>query len=181
MVDISFVKIPYQSIDDSLVSVSNSEISKYIKDNPKDFKQEESRDIKYVLFDEKPSSKDERELRARLSEMLVEKEEYNQVSKLNEVIPSFLTTKEIDLYLEDNSDIPFDTIYRPKGFFSSNHGELIFNLDKNKTYGPYVDGEYFKVTKLLDKKNNGNVRASHILISYAGAQGSTSQISQNQR
>ena len=116
LVDISFVKIPYQSIDDSLVSVSNSEISKYIKDNPKDFKQEESRDIKFVLFDEKPSAKDERELRARLSEMLVEKEEYNQVSKLNEVIPSFLTTKEIDLYLEDNSDIPFDTIYRPKGF-----------------------------------------------------------------
>ncbi len=177
LVDISFVKIPYESIDDSLVSVSNSEISKYIKDNPKDFKQEESRDIKYVLFDEKPSAKDERELRARLSEMLVEKEEYNQVSKLNEVIPSFLTTKEIDLYLEDNSDIPFDTIYRPKGFFSSNHGELIFNLDKNRTYGPYVDGEYFKVTKLLDKKNNGNVRASHILISYSGAQGSTSQIS----
>ena len=177
LVDISFVKIPYQSIDDSLVSVSNSEISKYIKDNPKDFKQEESRDIKYVLFDEKPSAKDERELRARLSEMLVEKEEYNQVSKLNEVFPSFLTTKEIDLYLEDNSDIPFDTIYRPKGFFSSNHGELIFNLDKNRTYGPYVDGEYFKVTKLLDKKNNGNVRASHILISYSGAQGSTSQIS----
>ena len=27
LVDISFVKIPYQSIDDSLVSVSNSEIS----------------------------------------------------------------------------------------------------------------------------------------------------------
>ena len=176
LVDISFVKIPFQSIDDSLVPVSNSEVSKYIKNNPSDFEQEESRDIHYVLFDEKPSKRDERELRSRLSELLIEKEEFNQVSKLNEVIPSFLTTNDIDLYLEENSDIPFDTIYRPKGFFPSNHGELIFNLNKNKTYGPYVDGEYFKVTKLLDKKNNGNARASHILISYSGAEGSTPQV-----
>ena len=91
--------------------------------------------------------------------MLVEKEEYNQVSKLNEVVPSFITTTDIEFYLEENSDIPFDTIYRPKGFFPSNHGELIFNLENNKTYGPYVDGEYFKVSKLLDKKSNGNARA----------------------
>ena len=175
-VDISFVRIPYASIDDSLVSVSNSEISKYVKDNPHKFEQKETRDFKYVLFEEKPSQKDERELRTKLSEMLVEKEEYNQVSKLNEVVPSFITTTDIEFYLEENSDIPFDTIYRPKGFFPSNHGELIFNLDNNKTYGPYVDGEYFKVSKLLDKKRNGNARASHVLISYSGAQGSTPQI-----
>jgi|TARA_B100001093_G_scaffold518179_1_gene602143 peptidyl-prolyl cis-trans isomerase D len=176
LVDISFVKIPYASIDDSLVSVSSSEISKYIKNKPTEFKQDESRDVQYVLFDEKPSKIDERELRARLSEMLVEKVEFNQVSKLNEVIPSFLTTNDISLYLDENSDTPYDTIYRPKGFFPSNHGELIFNLSKNKTYGPYVDGEFFKISKLLDKKNNGNVRASHILISYVGAQGSNPQV-----
>lgn len=176
LIDISFVKIPYESIDDSLVPISNSEVSKYIKNNPSDFEQEESRDIHYVLFDEKPSKRDERELRSRLSELLIEKEEFNQVSKLNEVIPSFLTTNDINLYLDENSDIPFDTIYRPKGFFPSSQGELIFNLNKNKTYGPYVDGEYFKVTKLLDKKNDGNARASHILISYSGSEGSTPQI-----
>ena len=176
LIDISFVKIPYESIDDSLVPISNSEVSKYIKNNPSDFEQEESRDIHYVLFDEKPSKRDERELRSRLSELLIEKEEFNEVSKLNEVIPSFLTTNDINLYLDENSDIPFDTIYRPKGFFPSSQGELIFNLNKNKTYGPYVDGEYFKVTKLLDKKNDGNARASHILISYSGAEGSTPQI-----
>ena len=59
LVDISFVKIPFQSIDDSLVPVSNSEVSRYIKNNPNDFEQEESRDIHYVLFDEKPSKRDE--------------------------------------------------------------------------------------------------------------------------
>ena len=86
---------------------------------------------------------------------------------IKDIFPNYdITTTDIEFYLEENSDIPFDTIYRPKGFFPSNHGELIFNLDNNKTYGPYVDGEYFKVSKLLDKKRNGNARASHVLISY---------------
>ena len=50
LVDISFVKIPFQSIDDSLVPVSNSEVSRYIKNNPSDFEQEESRDIQFIRF-----------------------------------------------------------------------------------------------------------------------------------
>ena len=175
-VDISFVKIPYSSIPDSLVNVTNSEISNYIKSNPDKYEQKESRDFKYVLFEEKPSVQDEQDIRARLSALLEEKTEYNQVSKLEETVPSFLTTDNMEMFLEENSDLPLDTLYRPKGFFPSSQGELIFNLGKNKIYGPYVDGEYFKISKLIDKKNNGNVRASHILISYQGARESNPQI-----
>ena len=55
--DISFVKIPYTTINDSLVSVKNSEISKYIKDNPEDYEQKSTRSIDYVIFDESPIKK----------------------------------------------------------------------------------------------------------------------------
>ena len=174
--NISFVKIPYSSIPDSLVSVKNSEISKYIKDNPENFEQESTRSIDYVIFDESPSKKDQNDLRLRLENLLNQKEEYNQVSKLNEVVPGFLTTSDLDLFLSENSDIPYDSIYRPKGFFSSDHAQMIFNLDNNKTYGPYTDGEFLKYSKMIDKKRNGNVRASHILVSYQGAQGASSEI-----
>ena len=174
--NISFVKIPYSSIPDSLVSVKNSEISKYIKDNPEDFEQESTRNIDYVIFDESPSKKDQNDLRLRLENLLNEREEYNQVSKLNEVVPGFLTTSDLELFLSENSDIPYDSIYRPKGFFSSDHAQMIFNLDNNKTYGPYTDGEFLKYSKMIDKKRNGNVRASHILVSYQGAQGASSEI-----
>ena len=174
--NISFVKIPYSSIPDSLVSVKNSEISKYIKDNPEDFEQESTRNIDYVIFDESPSKKDQNDLRLRLENLLNQKEEYNQVSKLNEVVPGFLTTSDLDLFLSENSDIPYDSIYRPKGFFSSDHAQMIFNLDNNQTYGPYTDGEFLKYSKMIDKKRNGNVRASHILVSYQGAQGASSEI-----
>ncbi len=174
--NISFVKIPYSFIPDSLVSVKNSDISKYIKDNPEDFEQESTRSIDYVIFDESPSKKDQNDLRLRLENLLNEREEYNQVSKLNEVVPGFLTTSDLELFLSENSDIPYDSIYRPKGFFSSDHAQMIFNLDNNKTYGPYTDGEFLKYSKMIDKKRNGNVRASHILVSYQGAQGASLEI-----
>ena len=174
--NISFVKIPYSSIPDSLVSVKNSEISKYIKDNPEDFEQESTRSIDYVIFDESPSKKDQNDLRLRLENLLNQREEYNQVSKLNEVVPGFLTTSDLELFLSENSDVPYDSIYRPKGFFSSDHAQMIFNLDNNQTYGPYTDGEFLKYSKMIDKKRNGNVRASHILVSYQGAQGASSEI-----
>ncbi len=177
--NISFVKIPYSSIADSLISVKNSEITKYIKDNPDDYEQESTRSIDYVIFDESPSKKDENDLRLRLENLLNQREEYNQVSKLNEVVPGFLTSSDLELFLSENSDIPYDSLYRPKGFFSSDHAQMIFNLDNNKTYGPYSDGEFLKYSKMIDKKRNGNVRASHILVSYQGAQGASPEITRN--
>ena len=174
--DISFVKIPYSTINDSLVSVSNSEVSKYIKDNPEDFEQKSTRDINYVIFSESPSAQDESDLRNKMNNLLNERSEYNQVSKLNETLPGFLSTGDLEFFLSENSDIPYDSIYRPKGFYSSDHAQMIFNLENNNTYGPYIDGDFLKISKMLNKKSNGNVRASHILISYNGAQGASPQI-----
>lgn len=174
--DISFVKIPYSTVNDSLISVSSSEIRSYIKDNPADFDQKSVRSFDYVIFNESPSVKDETDLRNKINNLLNEREEYNQVSKLNEVIPGFLTTPNLDFFLSENSDVPYDSIYRPKGYFSSSHAQMIFNLENNNTYGPYVDGDFLKISKMLDKKRNGNVRASHILIAYNGSQGSNPQI-----
>ena len=174
--DISFVKIPYSTINDSLVSVSNSEVSKYIKDNPQDFEQKSTRDINYVIFSESPSAQDESDLRNKMNNLLNERSEYNQVSKLNETLPGFLSTGDLEFFLSENSDIPYDSIYRPKGFYSSDHAQMIFNLENNNTYGPYIDGDFLKISKMINKKSNGNVRASHILISYNGAQGASPQI-----
>ena len=57
-----YVKIPYSSIPDSLISISNSEIKSYINKNSDDFKQKPTRGFEYVVFEELPSNKDERDL-----------------------------------------------------------------------------------------------------------------------
>ena len=36
--------------------------------------------------------------------------------------------------------------------FVKAHDTLLFNLNKDQTYGPYLDGEFFKVSRMLDKK-----------------------------
>ena len=175
-VDIEFIQIPYSSIEDSLVKLKNSDIEKYIKDNQSDYQIESSRNIKYVLFDEKPTSQDETETRNILENLLKERKEFNSVSKQEEIIPSLSSSKNLTDFINDNSEIPFDSIYVPKGALPVNDANLLFNLDIDKTYGPYIDGEYFKISRMLDRKNGGNVRASHILISYNGSQSATPQI-----
>ena len=175
-VDIEYIQIPFSSISDSLITYKKSEIKKYIESNENDFKVEASRNIEYVMFEEKPSLDDENTLKKKLQSYLVEKNEYNNVSKLEETIPSLLTAKNISEFVNSNSEIKFDSIYLPKGSLASNHANLLFNLDDNKTYGPYLDGEYFKISRMLDKKKNGSVRASHILVSYKGSQNANAQV-----
>lgn len=168
--NILYIKIPYSSVPDSLVSISNSEIKSYINKNSDDFKQKPTRGFEYVVFEELPSIKDERDLRDKLNSFLKDREEFNPVSNLNEFVKGFKSTNDFDLYIDENSDIPFDSLFRPKGFFSSDHAQMIFNLNNDQIYGPYKDNDFMKISRMLEKKNNGNVRASHILISYKGSQ-----------
>jgi len=178
-VDIEYVQIPYSSIPDSLVKLKNSDVAKYIKSNSTDFKVDASRNIEYVLFDEKPSQEDENETKKNLESFLVEKKEYNDVSKQEETIPSLLTAKNLTEFINQNSEIKFDSIYVPKGSLPNNDANILFNLNKNQIYGPYLDDEFFKISRMLDKKKGGNVRASHILISYKGSQDASPDITRS--
>ena len=179
IVDIEYVQIPFSSIPDSLVKLKKSEVEKFIKSNESDYKVDASRSINYVLFDEKPSEIDENNTKKILQSFLEERKEYNDVSKLEETIPSLLTAKNISDFINTNSEIKFDSIYVPKGSLPTDHANLLFNLNKDQIYGPYLDGEFFKVSRMLDKKIGGNVRASHILISFKGSQNAPPQITRS--
>ena len=178
-VDIEYVQIPYSSVPDSIIKLKNSEVEKFIKSNESDFKVEASMNIEYVLFEEKPSLEDENDTKKILQEFLIEKTEYNNVSKLEETSPSLLTAKNLTEFINQYSEIKFDSIYLPKGSLPTNDANILFNLNKDQTYGPYLDGEYFKISRMLDRKTGGNVRASHILISYEGSQRASSQINRS--
>ena len=178
-VDIEYVQIPYSSVPDSIIKLKNSEVEKFIKSNESDFKVEASRNIEYVLFEEKSSLEDENDTKKILQEFLIEKTEYNNVSKLEETSPSLLTAKNLTEFINQYSEIKFDSIYLPKGSLPTNDANILFNLNKDQTYGPYLDGDYFKISRMLDKKTGGNVRASHILISYEGSQRASNQINRS--
>jgi len=178
-VDIEYIQIPYSSVEDSLISYSESDLKKYINNNEDEFKVNSSRDIEYVIFEEKPSFEDEKAVKNRLSKFLKESKEFNQVSKLEEITPSLTTAKNIKEFINEYSESSFDSIYLPKGSLPADHANLLFNLNIDQTYGPYLDGGYFKISRMLDKKIGGSVRASHILVAYKGSQNANPNVSRS--
>ena len=69
-ISISFVKVPYNSIPDSLITISDRDIKKYINANEEEFEVEESRSIQYVVFDETASVEDNLEIENVLKKLL---------------------------------------------------------------------------------------------------------------
>ena len=138
-VDIEYVQIPYSSVPDSIIKLKNSEVEKFIKSNESDFRVEASRNIEYVLFEEKPSLEDENDTKKILQEFLIEKTEYNNVSKLEETSPSLLTAKNLTEFINQYSEIKFDSIYLPKGSLPTNDANILFNLNKVHKFGLYLN------------------------------------------
>lgn len=175
-VSIEYVQIPYSIISDSMVSVSDNEIKKYITQNPDKFKRNETRSIDYVLFNEAPTEEDILEQRNSLEKLIGNRIEYNDVSKLTDTILGFKNTNDISGFVSQHSNIPFDSIYKSKGELVSEYSEILFNLNENKIFGPYIEGKNIKISKMIDQKKDGSIRASHILISYKESLGASNLI-----
>lgn len=169
-VDLSYVRVPYTSIADSTIEVSKKEIESYISAHKKDFKQEEARDIRFVYFEEKASLEDENAVKEEIVKLLDDTVEYNSTKDSNDTIVGFRKSSDLAAFLDRNSDLKYDTIYKAKNDLPAKFADSLINLPIGKIYGPYRDGEYFKFSKMVNKKPNGSVKASHILISFAGAE-----------
>ena len=168
-INIQYVQIPFDVIPDSLVSVTDAEVKSYIKEHQADFKREASRNIQYVSFSETPTEDDLSTIRLRLDALKTERIAYNDVSKLTDTIEGFKSTKNIADFVDQYSEVPFDSVYRARGQFNNEYADILFQLDKGDVFGPYRDGKNFKISKLIDVKKNASLRASHILLAYEGA------------
>lgn len=170
-VDMNFVQIPYESIPDSLVPVSTSEINAYIKNHPKKYDREASRAMQYVAFLELATADDEAQIRKNLEGLIEDRIEYNDVSKLTDTVIGFKNTKNLADFIDRYSEESFDSTYIAKGKLPGEYAEILSQLEIGSVFGPYKDINALKISKLLDRKKNANIRASHILIAYEGAKG----------
>ncbi len=168
-INIEYLQIPFDEIPDSLVSVSDAEVKQYIKSHEKAYERSASRNLQYVLFDESPTEDDLAAIRLRLEGLKDEQIAYNDVSKLTDTIQGFRTAENIIDFVDRYSEIPFDSIYRPRGEFNNEYADILFGLEVGEVFGTYRDGNYFKISRLLDRKEEASLRASHILIAFEGA------------
>ena len=161
-VSFDFVTVPYSSIKDDKVKISDDEIIAFMKTNEKKYKAEESREINYVLFEDKPSATDEQEMKGQLNELLT--------GTPGDSVGGFNTTNNVIEFVNKNSDTPYDSTYVAKKDLPATAAEQLYNLGVGQTFGPYMNGKMYSVSKSLGRKSGIEAKASHILISYEGTQ-----------
>lgn len=169
-VDFEFVEVPYSSIPDSQVEISKSEIKEYIKDNSERFQTEATRDIQYVHYTESASVEDEAETKAGIEKLLEDKIEYNAVSKSNDTLPGFKTTKDLETFVNENSDIKYSGRFLFKENLPKQYADELFNLNEGETYGPYKVGGAWNISRLeAVKQMPDSAKARHILVAFQGS------------
>ena len=168
-VSLRYVRVPYATIPDSTIIISKQEISDYISQHPDEYQQEDARDIHFVYFEEKASPEDVAAVKENISQLMEDTVEYSEERDTTDTIPGFRNTTDHMAFLDRNSDTKFDTIFKSKNDLPAKFADTLFNLAAGETFGPYREGDFFRISKMINRKQNGSVKASHILITYQGA------------
>jgi peptidyl-prolyl cis-trans isomerase D len=169
-VNFAYVAGLYSTIKDSQVKVTDAEIVDFMKKNEKKYKADESREIEYVLLEDKASAQDEADVKAKIVALLSGSVVYNAKTAKNDTVAGFRTAANAIDFVNSNSDVPYDSTFIAKKSLPATDADQLFNLAPGAVYGPYKFGNYYCISKSFGKRANVNVKASHILISYEGTQ-----------
>ena len=180
LVDIKYVSIPFTTIQDSTITVSDSEITAYINKNKNKYEAEASRNLQYVKFENVASLDDENKITSQLVNFIKGGEAYNETTKKTEKTAGFLEMNEADaialVNAESDGAVKFQDKFIYASAFPNGVKDSIAKLNIGAVYGPYKDGKTFKVTKLLERKVLADsVQSSHILIPFVGSQAATAE------
>lgn len=170
-INLKYVRIPYSTIPDTLVSVSSKDIEKYLKENETIYKREASRNLRYVQFSEDPTPNDKVLIENELRVLLTERNLFNEVSKQEETLPSLasVSIQNLPSLIAEYSDLPFQDTFVTEAEISGNYANTLFNLDIGAVFGPYEDNGYANISRLIAREKGGKAKARHILIAFEGA------------
>lgn len=155
VVDIKYVQLPFTSIPDTDVTVSDAEIQSYIDKHPDLYQAEASRNMRYVFFKEEPSKEDEERLTAEVAEQV-------EGLKKAENIEEFIN-------VDQSSALKYNDRFLFKKDLPASVADTLYNVPVGEVYGPYKDGKYIKITKVIaNKQLHDSLKASHILVSWKG-------------
>jgi len=168
-VSLDFVAVPFASIKDSDVKVTDEEIVAFMRTNPKKYKADETRELSMVIIEDKPSADDENLVKTELQALLNGNVVYNKETQKNDTLAGFSATSNTAEFVNRNSDIPYDSSYVAKKDLPAEVAEQLYNLPQGEIYGPYKLNGYYAISKSQGRQAGVNAKASHILIAYTGA------------
>ena len=169
-VDLKYVKIPYSNVADSTIIVKSSEIKAYMKRFPKKYEVEASRDLVFVEFKEEASLADEQAIKADLSALISDREEFNEAANATQTIVGFKNTKDNASFVNSYSADNFNDNYVFKSAFASDQADKISGLAEGEIYGPYKESGFYKLSKMVSlKRIPDSAKVRHILTPFVGS------------
>ncbi|WP_447641099.1 MULTISPECIES: peptidylprolyl isomerase [Chitinophagaceae] len=151
MASFDYVEVPYSSIPDDQVKVSDEEIMAYVSKHAKQFEQKfETRNISYVAFNAAPTTADSAAVR-------------NEVNALKE---GFTAATDAKAFLTANGgEVPFYGGYIAGKSIQDPFKDSIIRNPVGTVYGPYSDQQNYVLAKLVAATPVADtVDVRHILV-----------------
>lgn len=150
MASISYVKVPFTTVNDNEVKVTDEDLKSYMEKHSAQYKIDDpTRSIEYVSFDVKPSAEDTAQV-------------LNAITGLK---ADLATTNDAESFVNRNSDDQYRDLFLTKKSFMSAYSDSIMALPEGAVFGPYFENNTYKIVKVLEKRSlPDSVKASHILI-----------------
>ena len=150
-VSFDFVKIPFSNVDDSAITLEDSDYASYINDNTfKYTNEEETRVLEYAKLDVLPTAADSIKIKADLDERA---DEFRSKS----------SSTEDSLYVINNEGF-YSPFYARKDDLTGPIKDAVVDLNAGDVFGPYLDNGAYFIAKLTAKGVvPDSVQASHIL------------------
>ena len=147
---ISYVAVPYTSISDSTIKVTDADIKDYINKHKKSFDEESGVMLSYVSFSAAPSTEDSNHVREVLTELKTQ----------------FVSDSNAKFFLGRNSSsISYFDGYTPGSKMQTPFKDSVISLPKNGVFGPYIDGNNYVLAKKVDQRIlPDSFKVRHILL-----------------
>ena len=149
-INLKFVVLNYNTVQDSSVKPEESDLKKYYEAHQNNYKQAETvRKIDYITFDITASPEDRQEI-------------MGWITKKND---EFTQTTDNILFVNQNSDVTYDSTFYSKGSLSPVLDTTLFTASVGTIIGPYEEGGSVKLSKLISTRMiPDSVKARHILL-----------------
>jgi len=146
-----FAVFEYNKVPDSSVTVTDEDLQNYYDEHKSDYKVDEQRKLKYVLFEKKPAKDDSISIKKNLEEI---------IKDLKQDTSTFRT------YVNIYSDDPYSVDTLTVNQIHPDAVKILSSAEVGKIIGPVLTTEGFTVYKLLNKIRGKDeyAEASHILI-----------------
>ena len=150
-VTFNYVSIPFSSINDTDITVTDNELRNYYSDHKLEYQQESSKDVDFVVYNVIPSEEDDN----------------NTKKNIASLISDFKIYEDYELMVRRNSDNTSSKfVYATKEELKDSNFVELFDAEKGKVIGPYLFSPgVYRIAKLAEVEYRpDSVEARHILI-----------------